>query len=74
MPVYRTPPKKHGSDPDKPHKSWSMADKSTLFGHVRVNGERAWDQAVPGKSAQQCREQWKRCLLPMIRKQCGFLG
>ncbi|WRT64695.1 uncharacterized protein IL334_001629 [Kwoniella shivajii] len=81
MPVERdkTPsPRKSratsNNDTSSPSKAWSQADKSLLFEHVRVHGETTWDKAVPGKTAQQSREQWKRILLPMIRKQCNFLG
>ncbi|OCF45819.1 hypothetical protein I317_00307 [Kwoniella heveanensis CBS 569] len=79
MPVDRSTPTKKSkstqSDPTSPSKSgWSVGDKSLLFEHVVANGERDWDKAVPGKTAQQSREQWKKTLLPMIRKTCGLMG
>ncbi|WWD07579.1 hypothetical protein V865_005680 [Kwoniella europaea PYCC6329] len=62
-------------NPDSPSKiGWSTGDKSLLFDHVVNFGQNDWDKAVPGKTAQQAREQWKKTLLPQIRKQCGFLG
>ncbi|WWC68041.1 uncharacterized protein I206_101960 [Kwoniella pini CBS 10737] len=62
------------STTSSPSKAWSNGDKSLLFEHVRLNGEKDWDRAVPGKTSQQSREQWKKTLLPQIRKQCGFIG
>ncbi|RXK36298.1 hypothetical protein M231_06434 [Tremella mesenterica] len=38
---------------------WSQEDKAMVFDHVRQNGEKDWDKACPGKTSQQCREQWK---------------
>ncbi|WVF69731.1 hypothetical protein IAT40_004510 [Kwoniella sp. CBS 6097] len=77
MPAERSTPTKKTkqSDPTSPSKAgWSLGDKSLLFEHVISNGERDWNRAVPGKTAQQSREQWKRILLPMIRRTCGFMG
>ncbi|KAK8847465.1 hypothetical protein IAR55_005323 [Kwoniella newhampshirensis] len=82
MPAARTPTTKKSTQSTSttsptacPSKfAWSVADKSLLFDHVRMNGEKDWEKAVPGKTGQQSREQWKKTLLPMIRKQCGFVG
>ncbi|KAL7420038.1 hypothetical protein Q5752_005003 [Cryptotrichosporon argae] len=51
---------------------WSQAQRSALLNHVVKHGETHWDAAVPGKTAQQSREQWKRRLLPQIKKACGL--
>ncbi|WVQ98123.1 hypothetical protein IAU59_005245 [Kwoniella sp. CBS 9459] len=56
MPAERSTPTKKSTQsyPTSPSKSgWSAGDKSLLFEHVIANGERDWDRAVPGKTAQQ---------------------
>ncbi|WWC86818.1 uncharacterized protein L201_001697 [Kwoniella dendrophila CBS 6074] len=53
---------------------WSSAEKSLLFEHIVKFGENDFERAVPGKTSKQAREQWKKTLLPQIRKQCGFFG
>jgi len=73
MPAERTPPKTPaGSASGSNARGWTQEEKAMLFRHVRRMGEKEWDKAVPGRRAQQSREQWQRVLLPFILKQCGL--
>ncbi|KAK4686954.1 acyl-CoA dehydrogenase, partial [Tremellales sp. Uapishka_1] len=62
MPTTPTPPGRKSplSTPARAKGTWSTTQKSRLFAHVLAHGEKEWHTAVPGKTAKQSQEQWKR--------------
>ncbi|OCF59512.1 hypothetical protein L486_02179 [Kwoniella mangroviensis CBS 10435] len=57
-----------------PNKKWTSEELITLFNHVLKNGQKDWDRAVEGRTANQCCQTWTKTLLPYIRQSIESKG
>ncbi|WWC99340.1 hypothetical protein V866_006241 [Kwoniella sp. B9012] len=55
-------------------KKWTSEELLTLFNHVLRNGQKDWDNAVEGRTANQCCQTWTKTLLPYIRQSIDSKG
>ena len=50
---------------------WSKKEDKLLFDWIKKNGEQSWHECarfISGRTGKQCREHWKNCLNPELKK------
>ncbi|WWC85935.1 uncharacterized protein L201_000805 [Kwoniella dendrophila CBS 6074] len=55
-------------------RKWTSEELLILFNHVMKNGQRDWDNAVQGRTANQCNQTWSKTLLPFIKQSIESKG
>ncbi|WVW81940.1 hypothetical protein I302_103943 [Kwoniella bestiolae CBS 10118] len=73
-PKLEAPSKPKRSRADTPSKKWTSEELLALFNHVLKNGQRDWDRAVEGRTANQCCQTWTKTLLPYIKQSIESKG
>ncbi|WWC58266.1 uncharacterized protein I303_100804 [Kwoniella dejecticola CBS 10117] len=53
---------------DTSGRKWTAVELLDLFNHALAHGQRDWDKAVQGRTANQCAQTWRNTLLPFIRQ------